>query len=198
MNKSCNEDFWWQKWQHRFKTMVRYRLLILTSLPIGFTLIALIAISLYWSLHYTWQSALVDVSERLGVAQNSITLLQQKQAGYVHAFADSYDFRQKIKQGDLYHETFTEWVQQQKKRYELDFLSFHAVDTLEQQFRYLDLTRQESFFDILSEPELKQLDSSLAMRAQIPILRHREIEPRGLVSRTVIPEEMINRGSSAF
>ncbi|MCG3721343.1 sensor histidine kinase [Vibrio cincinnatiensis] len=187
MNKSCNEDFWWQKWQHRFKTMVRYRLLILTSLPIAFTLIALIAISLYWSLHYTWQSALVDVSERLGVAQNSITLLQQKQAGYVHAFADSYDFRQKIKQGDLYHETFTEWVQQQKKRYELDFLSFHAVDTLEQQFRYLDLTRQESFFDILSEPELKQLDSSLAMRAQIPILRHREIEPRGLVSRTVIP-----------
>lgn len=30
------------KWTHRFKTMVRYRLLILTSAPIFLTLIALI------------------------------------------------------------------------------------------------------------------------------------------------------------
>lgn len=187
MSKSCNEDFWWQKWQRRFKTMVRYRLLILTSLPIGFTLVALIAISLYWSLHYTWQSALVDVSERLGVAQNSVALLQQRQAGYVHAFADSYDFKQKIKHGDTHHLRFLNWVQQQKKRYGLDFLSFQPVDTLEQKFRYLDLTRRESFFDILNEPELKRLDPELAIRAQIPILNNRKMETRGLVSRTVIP-----------
>ncbi|MGL6172351.1 MAG: two-component sensor histidine kinase, partial [Vibrio sp.] len=91
---------WWQKWRQRFQTTVRYRLLILTSAPIILTLLALIAISLYWSLHYTWNSALMDVAERLAVAQNSVTLLQQNQAHQVRAFAESYDFRQRLQQNE--------------------------------------------------------------------------------------------------
>ncbi|ELI5732112.1 cache domain-containing protein [Vibrio fluvialis] len=176
----------WQKWRHRVKTMVRYRLLILTSVPIGFTLIALIAISIYWSIHYTWQSALVDVSERLGVAHNSMTLLQQKQASYVKAFGDSYEFRTRIMHAgegpDL-----NQWVNQQKQRYDLDFLTFERVDTLEQKFRYLDLTKRESFFDVLSQSELAQLDPQLAKRAEIERVNVDRTETRGLVSRTVIP-----------
>ncbi|EKO5121578.1 cache domain-containing protein [Vibrio fluvialis] len=176
----------WQKWRHRVKTMVRYRLLILTSVPIGFTLIALIAISIYWSIHYTWQSALVDVSERLGVAHNSMTLLQQKQASYVKAFGDSYEFRTRIMHAgegpDL-----NQWVNQQKQRYDLDFLTFERVDTLEQKFRYLDLTKRESFFDVLSQNELAQLDPQLAKRAEIERVNADRTETRGLVSRTVIP-----------
>ncbi|ENY8011261.1 cache domain-containing protein [Vibrio fluvialis] len=176
----------WQKWRHRVKTMVRYRLLILTSVPIGFTLIALIAISIYWSIHYTWQSALVDVSERLGVAHNSMTLLQQKQASYVKAFGDSYVFRTRImhagEEPDL-----NQWVNQQKQRYDLDFLTFERVDTLEQKFRYLDLTKRESFFDVLSQSELAQLDPQLAKRAEIERVNADRTETRGLVSRTVIP-----------
>ncbi|KQH90421.1 histidine kinase [Vibrio fluvialis] len=176
----------WQKWRHRVKTMVRYRLLILTSVPIGFTLIALIAISIYWSIHYTWQSALVDVSERLGVAHNSMTLLQQKQASYVKAFGDSYEFRTRImhagEEPDL-----NQWVNQQKQRYDLDFLTFERVDTLEQKFRYLDLTKRESFFDVLSQSELAQLDPQLAKRAEIERVNADRTETRGLVSRTVIP-----------
>jgi signal transduction histidine kinase len=166
--------------------MVRYRLLILTSVPIGFTLIALIAISIYWSIHYTWQSALVDVSERLGVAHNSMTLLQQKQASYVKAFGDSYEFRTRImhagEEPDL-----NQWVNQQKQRYDLDFLTFERVDTLEQKFRYLDLTKRESFFDVLSQSELAQLDPQLAKRAEIERVNADRTETRGLVSRTVIP-----------
>ncbi|MDZ5515260.1 sensor histidine kinase [Vibrio fluvialis] len=176
----------WQKWRHRVKTMVRYRLLILTSVPIGFTLIALIAISIYWSIHYTWQSALVDVSERLGVAYNSMTLLQHKQASYVKAFGDSYEFRTRIMHAgegpDL-----NQWVNQQKQRYDLDFLTFERVDTLEQKFRYLDLTKRESFFDVLSQSELAQLDPQLAKRAEIERVNADRTETRGLVSRTVIP-----------
>ncbi|EOC1795957.1 cache domain-containing protein [Vibrio fluvialis] len=176
----------WQKWRHRVKTMVRYRLLILTSVPIGFTLIALIAISIYWSIHYTWQSALVDVSERLGVAHNSMTLLQQKQASYVKAFGDSYEFRTRIMHAgegpDL-----NQWLNQQKQRYDLDFLTFERVDTLEQKFRYLDLTKRESFFDVLSQSELAQLDPQLAKRAEIERVNADRTETRGLVSRTVIP-----------
>ncbi|MBD1564413.1 sensor histidine kinase [Vibrio sp. S12_S33] len=177
---------WLKKWRFRFKTMVRYRLLILSSAPIFFTLFALITISIYWSIHYTWQSALVDVSERLGVAENSIGLLQQKQANYVKAFSESYDFRIRVRDPKQYQQ-LNQWVSEQKKRYSLDFLRYESIDTLEKKFRYLDLTKQESFFDVLTEQELQQLDSDLAKRAQTPILNDKQIETRGLVSRTVIP-----------
>ncbi|WP_422398738.1 sensor histidine kinase [Vibrio furnissii] len=182
----------WQTWHQRVKTMVRYRLLILTSVPIAFTLIALIVISIYWSIHYTWQSALVDVSERLGVAYNSMTLLQQKQASYVRAIGDSYEFRTRILTSN-HDETLNQWIDDQKQRFDLDFLVFERVDTLEQKFRYLDLTRRESFFDVLSSHELARLSPQLAKRAEIPFVDLPQTtdlpqtEKRGLVSRTVIP-----------
>ncbi|HDY7719900.1 TPA: cache domain-containing protein [Vibrio vulnificus] len=176
----------WSTWRYRFKSMVRYRLLFLTSAPIFLTLIALIGISVYWSIHYTWSSALIDVSERLGVANNSITLLQQKQANYVKAFAESYQFRTRINQ-PMDQDDLQQWVHKQKKQYQLDFLAFHRVDTIEQKFRFLDLTKRESFFDVLSETELQRLDPDLAKRAEVPILKTGKIETRGLISRTVIP-----------
>ncbi|MBT0340814.1 sensor histidine kinase, partial [Vibrio campbellii] len=174
------------KWTYRFKTMVRYRLLILTSAPIFLTLIALIGITIYWSIHYTWQNALLDVSERLGVANNSITLLQQKQANYVKSFADSYDFRTRVNQ-NVPQAELQKWVTAQKKRYGLDFLSFQRVNSMENKFRFMDLTKRESFFDVLDRKELEKLDPELAKRAEVPILKNGGVEARGLVSRTVIP-----------
>ncbi|MCQ6493158.1 two-component sensor histidine kinase, partial [Vibrio parahaemolyticus] len=79
------------------------------SATIFITLIALIGITIYCSIHYTWQKALMDVSERLGVSNNSVTLLQQKQANYVRAFADSYDFRTRINKGTPQDE-LQKWV----------------------------------------------------------------------------------------
>ena len=177
----------WSKWRYRFKTMVRYRLMILTSAPIVLTLIALIGITIYWSIHYTWQSALVDVSERLGVAENSIELIQEKQANHVQAFAHSYEFVKRYRDpvteiGDLQH-----WVSQQRHHYKLDFLRFHRVDNIESKFRFMDLTRRESFFDVLTTQELSELGDDLVKRAQTPILNSHQVEGRGLVSRTVIP-----------
>jgi two-component system NtrC family sensor kinase len=166
--------------------MVRYRLLILTSAPIFLTLIALIGITIYWSIHYTWQNALLDVSERLGVANNSVTLLQQKQANYVKAFADSYDFRTRVNK-NVPQAELQKWVTEQKKRYGLDFLSFQRVNSMENKFRFMDLTKRESFFDVLDRKQLEKLDPELAKRAEVPILKNGGVEARGLVSRTVIP-----------
>ncbi|ANQ21605.1 two-component sensor histidine kinase [Vibrio natriegens] len=175
------------KWTHRFKSMVRYRLLILTSAPIFVTLLALIAITIYWSIQYTWQNTLLDVSERLGVAENSVELLQQKQANYVRAFADSYDFHNRINKNTP-PEELQAWVSTQKHRYGLDFLSFQHVNSVENKFRFMDLTKRESFFDILNKQELEQLDPDLAKRAEVPIVSQTSgTETRGLVSRTVIP-----------
>ncbi|MBW3697835.1 HAMP domain-containing protein [Vibrio sp. T187] len=174
------------KWRFRFKTMVRYRLLFLTSAPIILTLCALIAITMYWSVHYTWQGALVDVSERLDVADNSINLIQHQQANNVKAFADSYDFRSRLE--SEYQDTdFALWVTDNRKRYQLDFLRWHRVNTMENKWKFLDLTRKESFFDVLNEKELDALDHELAIRAEVPLLNGNGVETRGLVSRTVIP-----------
>ncbi|OLQ95363.1 two-component sensor histidine kinase [Vibrio ponticus] len=174
------------KWRYRFKTMVRYRLMILTSAPIFLTLLALIGITIYWSIHYTWQSTLIDVSERLEVANNSIELIQQKQANHVEAFTESYDFRVRL-ESNLPQSELKRWVAEQKQRYNLDFLCFHRIGELESGFDYPRLTKQESFFDLLSNQDLAALDSNLASRAQVPILNGEEVENRGLVSRTVIP-----------
>ncbi len=175
----------WNKWRHRFQTMVRYRLLILTSAPIAFTLLALIAISIYWSIHYTWQSTLVDVSERLGVANHAVRILQDNQVSRIEAFSQSYEFRNRLQSQDS--TSLIRWSHEQKNRYKLDFLTFHPVESLEQKFQFLDLTRKRAFFDLLESKELRALDEELAERANVPVLNSTSVENRGLVSRTVIP-----------
>ncbi|UUM31748.1 sensor histidine kinase [Vibrio japonicus] len=175
----------WSKWRHRFKTMVRYRLMILTSAPIFLTLVALIGITVYWSIHYTWQSTLLDVSERLDVAENSVELIQNKQAIHVKAFAGSYDFVDRLNRASEFDD-FQAWVSAQKSNYNLDFLRFHRVEQGIDTSHYLDLTRKESFFDVLSQDELKEFGDDLAKRAQIPIYNTQRVEGRGLVSRTVV------------
>ncbi|WP_425275269.1 sensor histidine kinase [Vibrio rhodolitus] len=166
--------------------MVRYRLMFLTSAPIILTLMALIGITIYWSIHYTWQSTLIDVSERLEVANNSIELIQQKQANHVEAFAESYDFRIRLESG-INELALKKWVTEQKQRYNLDFLCFHRVGEHDDKFNYSKLSKSESFFELLSHQELKALDKNLASRAQVAVLDSGSVEDRGLVSRTVIP-----------
>ncbi|UTT84803.1 cache domain-containing protein [Vibrio pelagius] len=176
---------WWAKWSFRFKTMVRYRLLFLTSAPIILTLCALIAITLYWSVHYTWQGALIDVDERLDVADNSIHLIQNQQAYNVRAFSESYRFRNKL-QSNLDEEDLIQWVSDNKSRYELDFLRWHSAHSVQDTSQLLELTRKQSFFSVLTRSQLNQLDRTLAKKAEVPLLTGSEIETRGLVSRTVI------------
>lgn len=176
---------WWGKWRFRFKTMVRYRLLFLTSAPIILTLCALIAITLYWSVHYTWQGALIDVDERLDVADNSIHLIQNQQAYNVRAFSESYRFRNKL-ESDITEEQLIQWVSENKSRYELDFLRWYSAHSLKDTTELLELTSKQSFFSVLTRSQLNELDRTLAKRAEVPLLNGSEVETRGLVSRTVV------------
>ncbi|MCG9693959.1 cache domain-containing protein [Vibrio sp. Isolate22] len=176
---------WWAKWAFRFKTMVRYRLLFLTSAPIFLTLCALVAITLYWSVHYTWHGALIDVDERLDVADNSIHLIQNQQAYNVRAFAESYNFQMKLASGVSQNELI-HWVSENKSRYELDFLRWRSVGNMAKKLEYLDLTNKSSFFSVLDSKELNYLDRDLAKKAEVPVLNGDNVETRGLVSRTVV------------
>ncbi|MCV6003990.1 hypothetical protein OFO99_31610, partial [Escherichia coli] len=91
--------------------------------------------------------------------------------------ADSYDFRIRINQGTPQGD-LQKWVTEQKKRYALDFLSFQRVNSMENKFRFMDLTKRESFFDVLNKEELERLDPELAKRAEVPILADGDREAR--------------------
>ena len=72
--------------------MVRYRLLVLTSVPIIITLLALIALTMYWTLAYSWKSALAGVNADLAVASNSMEVLQREQRLHLNAIVKLNNF----------------------------------------------------------------------------------------------------------
>ncbi|QIA65818.1 two-component sensor histidine kinase [Vibrio astriarenae] len=176
---------WLAKWRFQFQTMVRYRLLVLTSAPIILTLMALIGITIYWSIHYTWNSALIDVSERLGAARQSVELIQKGQNQSVKSFVSSYEFQKRLReQGNT--EALVKWVATQSQNTQLDYLRYIPADTPKRQLAHLDVVREDAFFDVLSLQQLHDIDPALAQKAAIAELDSDNIERRGLVIRSVI------------
>lgn len=175
-------------WLNRFRTMVRYRLLVLTSVPIFLTMLALIGITLYWTLMYTWQSALMNVRADLAVAHHSMELLQREQRMQLTSLTHSYDFQQRLRHDER---SLTRWVPTQAKNYDLDFVIIHPASQLAEfpksNRKLLLAGKQQTFFEVLNSQELYRLNPDLPARAQIPMLRGNQIERRGLVSRSLIP-----------
>lgn len=175
-------------WIRRFRTMVRYRLLFLTSVPIIITLLVLIALTMYWTVMYTWQNALKNVRADLAVAHHSMELLQKEQRMRLTALSESYDFQYLLRNDEA---KLSDWVRQQASRYDLDFVVLHPASALGEfskaNRRLLMLGEEQTFFQQLDEMALENLHSNLPARAQIPLLSEGETESKGLVSRSLIP-----------
>ncbi|MGF1759840.1 cache domain-containing protein [Photobacterium sagamiensis] len=175
-------------WLRRFRTMVRYRLLVLTSVPIILTLLTLIALTTYWMVTYTWQTALMNVRADLTVAHHSMELLQTKQRTRLLTLSSSYDFQSLLRSDES---KLSEWVRSQVTNYDLDFLVLHPASALgefSKANRQLLLSGEEqTFFQVLNEQQLSYLQRDLPVRAQIPLIREDIFESRGLVSRSLIP-----------
>lgn len=175
-------------WVRRFRTMVRYRLLLLTSVPIFMTLLALVALTMYWSVSYTWQSHLKAARADLAVAHHSMALLQVEQRMRLQALIESYNFQQLLRTqpGQL-----SDWVAHQAAHYDLDFVVVHPASALglfsssNQQF--LLRGEQQTFFQQLQVSALAALHPDLPARAQLPLLGEGSAESKGLVSRSLIP-----------
>ncbi|KLV07241.1 histidine kinase [Photobacterium aquae] len=175
-------------WIRRFRTMVRYRLLMLTSVPIIITLLALIALTMYWTVRYTWQSALMNVRADLAVAHHSMELLQKEQRMQLHALVESYDFQMLLRNNES---ELIDWAHQQAKHYDLDFVAVHPASALgefsKSSRRLLTQGTEQTFFQTLEGYQLGKLNSDLPIRAQIPLLNEPGIITRGLVSRSLLP-----------
>lgn len=175
-------------WLRRFRTMVRYRLLVLTSVPIIITLFALIGLTFYWTVTYTWQNALMNVRADLAVAHHSMELLQKEQRMELQSMSDSYDFQYRLRFDES---SLSHWVRSENQQYNLDFIVLHPASALgefsKQERRFLLEGKEQTFFQVLDRIELAALNSDLPARAQVPLLKEHKIELKGLVSRSLIP-----------
>jgi two-component system, NtrC family, sensor kinase len=176
------------KWVRRFRTMVRYRLLVLTSVPIIITLLALIALTMYWTVTYTWQSALMNVRADLAVAHHSMELLQKEQRMRLMSLSSSYDFQTLLRTDES---KLSDWVSTQTSNYELDFVVLHPASALGEfskvNRRLLLKGKEQTFFQVLDGQALENLNPNLPANAEIPLIKESEFESRGLISRSLIP-----------
>ncbi|WP_299018600.1 cache domain-containing protein [uncultured Photobacterium sp.] len=175
-------------WIRRFRTMVRYRLLLLTSTPIFITLLVLIALTMYWTVMYTWQNALKNVRADLSVAHHSMELLQKQQRMRLTSLTESYDFQYLMKNDEA---ALSDWVHNQARRYNLDFVVLRPASALGEFSKanrhFLMRGEEQTFFQRLNVQGLEDLHADLPARAQLPLLQEGEIESTGLVSRSIIP-----------
>lgn len=175
-------------WIRRFRTMVRYRLLLLTSVPIIMTLLVLIALTMYWTVRYTWQSALMNVRADLAVAHHSMVLLQQEQRMRLIALTRSYDFQYFLRE---HPEQLTYWAREQFQKNELDFVKVHPASAIgefsKSSRQQLLAGKEQTFFEVLDADALSALHPDLPAKAQIPLLQENTVMTKGLVSRSLIP-----------
>ncbi len=168
--------------------MVRYRLLFLTSVPVVLTLLALVGVTFYWALTYTWQSALMNVRSDLAVAHHSLELLKKEQQTRLKSLVNSYEFQTRWRNDEA---ALVDWVGGQGKIDGLDFVVIHPASVLgefgESDQDQLLKGNQTTFFEVLTTKALERLDDDLLSHAQIPLLESDEIEQRGLVSRSLLP-----------
>lgn len=175
-------------WKRRIKTMVRYRLLWLNSVPLFLTLLALVIITAFWSVHYTWQNALNDVGSKLSIAKNSVDFLQQEQGAELRAFVESYQFQTRLKNNDP---DLQYWAEHQADNYNSDFIVVHPIDYIEHlpasSVNALSLGISRTFFQVMTNEDLKNISSELSTQVQVINKENGSIEKRGLVIRTLIP-----------
>ncbi|WP_345866882.1 sensor histidine kinase [Shewanella algae] len=190
-------------WQ-QLQAKVRYRILILTLLPILLTLVSLVFITIYWNISYTGKQLFMKVKADLTVANNTLAAVQERQEKQLEHVMQSFDFQthfrsilegEQQKQKDL-----NAFLDQQRKALDLDFLRLvriadAAADPDLRQM--LPLVQGQSAYSglmVLSSSRLARIEPELAERAKIPVkmtLRaqnpDREVEERGMLSRSLLP-----------
>lgn len=172
------------------RTKVRWRLLLLTSVPIMLTLAGMIGLTLYWTLTYSWQNLLTTVRSDLGVAHHAVSVQQQRQAEHLEHLRDAWAFQLQLRESPA---RLRQWVMPLAANYGLDFLRLRSgseLDQLPAQDRAaLAAGRSVSHFVVWSREQLLALSPALASRAVL----EREYDPvagqetRGLVSLSLTP-----------
>ncbi|WP_375087920.1 sensor histidine kinase [Shewanella youngdeokensis] len=186
------------------RAKVRYRILILTLLPILLTLVSLVFITIYWNISYTGNQLFMKVRADLGVAKNTLESVQVIQEKRLELVMRSWPFQNKFRHIEADKDRSIELIKQQlfhtKLEMDLDFLRLLSVaeaaadPDLRQMLPLIEGTKATSGLMVLSPSRLANIDPLLVERARVPVVKtERAIDPtkqdehRGLLSRSLLP-----------
>ncbi|MBT1446124.1 cache domain-containing protein [Shewanella sp. JM162201] len=188
----------------QMQAKVRYRILILTLLPILLTLVSLVFITIYWNISYTGQQLFMKVKADLTVANNTLEQVQRQQEKQLENLLGSWEFqshfRRELSSAAAPSHALEDYLAERRESLDLDFLRLVSVEqaAADPDLRHmLPKVKSGDPFSglmVLSSKRLARLDPVLAERARLEILPtqradapDREQEDRGMLSRSLMP-----------
>lgn len=195
--------FFGVSWQ-QMQAKVRYRILILTLLPILLTLVSLVFITIYWNISYTGKQLFMKVKADLAVAENTLQQVQVRQEKQLEKVMTSWTFQndfRPILNGEMNHRANIDaFLNEQKQPLNLDYLRLVSVSeaATDPDLRLI-LPKMGGLLPysglmVLSPERLARIDPELAVTASIPIVAtlraqnpDKGVEGRGLLSRSLLP-----------
>ncbi|WP_229781448.1 cache domain-containing protein, partial [Shewanella putrefaciens] len=195
--------FFGVSWQ-QMQAKVRYRILILTLLPILLTLVSLVFITIYWNISYTGKQLFMKVKADLAVAENTLQQVQVRQEKQLEKVMTSWTFQndfRPILNGEMNHgANIDAFLNEQKQLLNLDYLRLVSVSeaATDPDLRLI-LPKMGGLLPysglmVLSPERLARIDPELAVTASIPIVAtlraqnpDKGVEGRGLLSRSLLP-----------
>ncbi|MEO3737077.1 sensor histidine kinase [Shewanella baltica] len=200
--------FFGVSWQ-QMQAKVRYRILILTLLPILLTLVSLVFITIYWNISYTGKQLFMKVKADLSVAENTLQQVQVRQEKQLERVVTSWTFQSDFRPlfsgkeltGEVIHRASLDaFLLEQKKQLNLDYLRLVTVaeaaadPDLRQILPKINGLLPYSGLMVLPPERLSRIDPELAVTASIPIVATlraqsptKTVEERGLLSRSLLP-----------
>ncbi|MCS6129128.1 two-component sensor histidine kinase [Shewanella baltica] len=200
--------FFGVSWQ-QMQAKVRYRILILTLLPILLTLVSLVFITIYWNISYTGKQLFMKVKADLSVAENTLQQVQVRQEKQLERVVTSWTFQSDFRPlfsgkeltGEVIHRASLDaFLLEQKKQLNLDYLRLVTIaeaaadPDLRQILPKINGLLPYSGLMVLPPERLSRIDPELAVTASIPIVATlraqsptKTVEERGLLSRSLLP-----------
>lgn len=190
-------------WQ-QLQAKVRYRILVLTLLPILLTLVSLVFITIYWNISYTGKQLFMKVKADLTVARNTLVAVQAKQEEQLKQVMVSWEFQNAFRQleskSPMVADEISALLGQQKAALHLDFLRLISVaeaaadPDLRMMLPKTNNAEAISGLMVLQPQRLARLGEQLEAAAVIPLVDtprsqkpSKVVEKRGMLSRSLLP-----------
>ncbi|QYK01287.1 sensor histidine kinase [Shewanella psychrotolerans] len=190
-------------WQ-QMRAKVRYRILILTLLPILLTLVSLVFITIYWNISYTGKQLFMKVKADLTVASNTLIAVQDKQESRLELVKTSWEFQNAFQHINAAPKAtrskINELLALKKEQLNLDFLRLVSVaeaasdPNLRMMLPKIHENEAVSGLMVLEPQRLAALEPKLEQEAVIKLVDtprsqkpSKEIEKRGMLSRSLLP-----------
>ncbi|SQH74685.1 Sensor histidine kinase [Shewanella benthica] len=188
----------------QMQAKVRYRILILTLLPILLTLVSLVFITIYWNISYTGKQLFMKVKADLTVASNTLISVQKSQEKQLELVMDSWAFQNDFRQLDTSQvdsrQRIDVFLETQKRKLDLDFLSLVSLSEaaadadLRLMLPKVKGSDAYSGLMVLGPNRLARIDPDLVRVANILLVETprsqkltKTVEDRGLLSRSLLP-----------